>query len=701
MVSSINERTNIKVRFTSLLIATLVASCGGGSGGGGASDQLIDAPSAPDNAPAIIDFDQDGVANEIDQCQGTAPGAAVDNTGCAPSQIPVAPCSVASETVVGNTYQVTLETYDGLPLSFYVLEPTSGVECSRAALGKHPLMLHGPGYSATAATSGFEDYRADGYTVISWDPRGYGGTGGTVRVMDPEFEGQYLVQILDWAESNLEYLSWHNSNGDFIGRPENGKSVAGGDNLLVGAMGSSYGGGYQLLTLVSDDKKRLDAIAPDITWHDLRNSLNPGDTVKTLWDLALVGLGTSSGYQSLLDNPVLPTEDGQDPFIQETVVRGVTLNEFPRTGLDWFAYKGGFGAWCKASGLPSLPYIEYTTDQAPMLSAETNYGNTPALDSEKVFTYGGELVNGRAFLQEPEDTSRYFDGVKVLLTQGMIDTLFNFNEAWWNKQCLEASGADVSLYTHNTGHALPPVQAPDELPKDVGTCPLGVSALTGEADQKAWFDDVLKAQDTFATRDICFALGAEDDLLYLNTDEVIAPGANESGYSTYDVVPELPVPNGVTGIGNVSGNLGVSAPLFNVTEEMILAGIPQIDLTISSPTGANEQFCDSMGDNSSGCDSITFVGVGVQVDGVANFSLVDDQILPLRGLGQHSVDLVGIAERLQPGDQVALLFFATHPQFFGSASRDLSLPTVDISGTVNLPLYRVVEDGVVPVAVSQ
>lgn len=698
MVSSINERTNIKVRFTSLLIATLVASCGGGSGGGGASDPLIDATG---NAPAIIDFDQDGVANEIDQCQGTAPGAAVDNTGCAPSQIPVAPCSVASETVVGNTYQVTLETYDGLPLSFYVLEPTSGVECSRAALGKHPLMLHGPGYSATAATSGFEDYRADGYTVISWDPRGYGGTGGTVRVMDPEFEGQYLVQILDWAESNLEYLSWHNSNGDFIGRPENGKSVAGGDNLLVGAMGSSYGGGYQLLTLVSDDKKRLDAIAPDITWHDLRNSLNPGDTVKTLWDLALVGLGTSSGYQSLLDNPVLPTEDGQDPFIQETVVRGVTLNEFPRTGLDWFAYKGGFGAWCKASGLPSLPYIEYTTDQAPMLSAETNYGNTPVLDSEKVFTYGGELVNGRAFLQEPEDTSRYFDGVKVLLTQGMIDTLFNFNEAWWNKQCLEASGADVSLYTHNTGHALPPVQAPDELPKDVGTCPLGVSALTGEADQKAWFDDVLKAQDTFATRDICFALGAEDDLLYLNTDEVIAPGANESGYSTYDVVPELPVPNGVTGIGNVSGNLGVSAPLFNVTEEMILAGIPQIDLTISSPTGANEQFCDSMGDNSSGCDSITFVGVGVQVDGVPNFSLVDDQILPLRGLGQHSVDLVGIAERLQPGDQVALLFFATHPQFFGSASRDLSLPTVDISGTVNLPLYRVVEDGVVPVAVSQ
>lgn len=694
-----------------LLSAMLLVSCGADSGSGAnnetntgnssISDGNNQTSGSSDNAPAIVDFDQDGVANDVDQCQGTAAGDEVNADGCALSQIPVAPCREAAETVVGNTYQVMLETYDGLPLSFYVLEPTSGVECSRGALGKHPLMLHGPGYSGTAATSGFDDYRADGYTVISWDPRGFGDTGGTVRVMDPEFEGQYLVQILDWAESNLQYLSWHNSDGDFIGRPDNGESVAGGDNLLVGAMGSSYGGGYQLLTLVSDDKKRLDAIAPDITWHDLRNSLNPGDTVKTLWDLALVGLGTSSGYQSLLDNPVQPTEDGQDPFIQETVTRGVTVNEFPRTALDWFGYKGGFGAWCKASGLPSLPYVEYTMDQIPMVSAETNYGNTPTFDSEKTFTYGDELVNGRAFLQVPEDASRYFEGVKVLLTQGMIDTLFNFNEAWWNKQCLEASGADVTLYTHNTGHALPPAQAPDEIPKDVGTCPLGVSALTGEADQKAWFDDVLKAQDAFLTRDVCFALGAEDDLLYMNTNEVIAPGANEFGYSTYNIVPEIPVPNGTTGIANISGNLGVVAPLFSATEEMILAGIPQVDLTIASPTGANEQFCDSLGDNSPGCDSITFVGVGVQVEGALNYSLVDDQILPLRGLGQHSVDLVGIAERLQAGDQVALLFFATHPQFFGSVSRDLSLPAVNISGTVRLPLYREVGFGVTPVAFSK
>lgn len=48
-----------------------------------------------------------------------------------------------------------------------------------------------------------------------------------------------------------------------------------------------------------------------------------------------------------------------------------------------------------------------------------------------------------------------FAEVDVLLTQGMRDTLFNFNEAWRNFECLKASGGDVRLLTHQTGHILP------------------------------------------------------------------------------------------------------------------------------------------------------------------------------------------------------------------------------------------------------
>jgi len=43
-----------------------------------------------------------------------------------------------------------------------------------------------------------------------------------------------------------------------------------------------------------------------------------------------------------------------------------------------------------------------------------------------------------------------------------------------------------------------------------------------------------------------------------------------------------------------------------------------------------------------------------------NFKLVDDQVKPIRGLGVHDIDLVGVAERLAAGDELALLFYGAH-----------------------------------------
>ena len=41
-----------------------------------------------------------------------------------------------------------------------------------------------------------------------------------VRVMDPDYEGRNLLQILEWAEQNLDYLAWRDeSTGAFIARP--------------------------------------------------------------------------------------------------------------------------------------------------------------------------------------------------------------------------------------------------------------------------------------------------------------------------------------------------------------------------------------------------------------------------------------------------------------------------------------------------
>ncbi len=595
----------------------------------------------------------------------------------APPQVQNASCEQQSNLQGNRSYhvQLPLVDHDGINqvVSFQVLEPTN-FDCSNRATAAHPLLLQGHGYGGSRSESGFAEYRNDGYTVISIDQRGFGASSGTIRVMDPEFEGQYLLAILDWAEQNLDYLAWKNdASGAFVARPTSGESVAGGDNLLVGATGGSYGGGYQLLLLTVDEKKRLDALQPDITWHDLRNSLNPGDTVKSMWTAALVGLGESASYGVGLSNGQTPDNRGQDPFIKETLARGVSSNEFPRSALDWFQFHG-LGYWCQAAGLPSMPYKQYPADTIAML-----------LDGD--FDPSAlALPNGSA--------ANYLSGVSVLLTQGMPDTLFNFNEAWWNLQCLTAAGADVNLYTHTGGHALSYAQAPDGPATPVG----GPGCST---DELKWFNSKLRpAQSLVALDDVCMVLG-NGDTVYFDGTALLAPQPNlsapSSNFSTRAVNTATPVPNGYAAATNVAGAAPVAVELGEILNETILAGIAHLNVNIAAPASINETAfnCDSpdLGTNTTGCDSIIFAGLGIKYAGTANWELIDDQLTPLRGLGEHSVDLVGVAERLLPGDSIALLLFGQHVQFVATFSRDASIAAVTVNGTVDLPLYSVDSNG--------
>lgn len=617
------------------------------------------------------DDDGDGVEDAADQCAATPAAASVNAEGCSAEQVDHASCATDYKLEGNRSYQVTLPTHDGQTLSFQVLEPKT-FDCANVAHGAHPLMLHGPGYSGSRSTSGFDNYRAKGYTVISWDPRGFGDTTGTVRVMDPEFEGQYLLQILDWAEQHLDYLAWRDeATGAFAARPTDASSVANGVNLLVGAQGGSYGGGYQLLILAVDAKKRLDAVAPDITWHDLRNALNPGDVIKSAWDLALSAAGEGVGHSSLGS----PENDGQDPFIKETLARGAAMNEFPRQALDWFHYRG-LGYWCAAAGLPANGYPAYGADAVPMVDPMGSYNVPPrAADGRPGF---GE------FLVQPQGALTHFQGLEVLLTQSLQDTLFNFNEAWWNQECLVAAGANVTLYTHNGGHTLP-VQSPD-----TQTPPGGASC---GPDREAWFEAKLRGTGNVVLDEVCFAVDADPaHNVKLTRDEVLAPqprtGA-DGAFTRREVATSVPVPNGVFALGQASGNAPVALSLGVAQQAGLLAGIPHVALTVASLGGANELAGCSppASPTRTGCDSITFAGLGVKRAGAPTYELIDDQLQPLRGLGAHEVDLVGIAERLAPGDELALLLYGNHTQFVTSYSRDLSIPAVNVGGTVDLPLY--------------
>lgn len=601
----------------------------------------------------------------------TESGQSVQSTGSLPEQacespgngnpsrcdVPVS-CSDGTPTEGGRSYPVELQSASGETIVFQVLEPMGGIDCTKG----HPLVLHGHGFGGARSTEGFESYRESGFAVISIDQRGFGESTGTVRVMDPEFEGDDLIRILDWAEENLEYLQ-HRTEPS-LPRELN-------PNLVVGAIGGSYGGGFQLLLHGQDPKQRLDALVPDITWYDLRYSLNPGNVIKTGWDLVLVAGGEagSSGNGN----------DGLDPIIREILAQGATLNRFPEAGLDFFYYHSPA---YRCTGEPVS-----VSDNPNLLSYQIN---PPAFDVEPT--------------PYPE--------VDVLFTQGMQDTLFNFNDAWRNFECLKSLGGDVRLLTHQTGHILP-VEAPDESQPGEFLDPtaglLEIPGFQGAAGAFAcgdipiadatlnWLQHHLQGEPLPGYFDgtgsqVCLSLETGESI-EVPFDSFPAPGLEGGpleGASVVErlVATELPVANGYEAVAAAT-QPPTALPLGRAGETgAILGGIPTARLTISDLTGRSS--CGLEADPyAPGCDPIVFVGLGKRAEGESRWQLIDDQIKPVRGLkDQEVVELVGVAEALAPGDELALLVYGFHPQYPASWSRDALIPFVNLEGSVQLPILE-------------
>jgi ABC-2 type transport system ATP-binding protein len=140
-------------------------------------------------------------------------------------------------------------------------------------------VLMGPGWGQLGSTDqnsktqpalgviGIGVLRHHGYNVLTWDPRGFGGSGGRVEVDSPKFEGRDVAAMVSWIARQREAL---------LDRP--------GDPR-VGMVGGSYGGGIQLVSAAIDP--RIDAIVPDIAWHSLTTSLAKNQTAKSGWGVPL------------------------------------------------------------------------------------------------------------------------------------------------------------------------------------------------------------------------------------------------------------------------------------------------------------------------------------------------------------------------------------------------------------------------------
>ncbi|QHS09515.1 alpha/beta fold hydrolase [Sinimarinibacterium sp. NLF-5-8] len=526
-----------------------------------------------------------------------------------------------------------------------VFEPTQLV-----AGQTYPLILEGHGYGGSRQTTApdgsfIKRLNDAGYYVISIDQRGFGESSGTVRVMDPDFEGQNLIAVLDWAE-NLEGLR-RRSNGE----------------MVVGSYGGSYGGMYQFLLAGADPRQRLRVIAPDITPHDLLYALNPNDAIKSGWALALVAGGEASGLTGLFSGRI-PTGLNQDMTVVETLLKGGLTNTFPETGRNYFGYHS----------------VRYFCDGVSL--GEQNF-----------------LLGQADTYQVPP---RAFAQIDALITQGFRDTLFNFNDGLNNYDCLRARGGDVRLLSHQSGHILPLTTAPLEGPLDPFYTALtlpnfqdgGGNGNCGSIDLQearfAWFEEKLQnrgnANAVITTQDsVCLSL-ADDD--------AISVPAVQRGGTAFFIDSKMPQLNSVLGIvGSLLGNLlretlVATQPLTTVGDSgAVLAGVPLASIDLLPLTGGLlEQDQCLLPILPLGCDPILYLGIGHRKAGTQRWDLIDDQITPIRGFGHHQVEMTGIAERLAAGDELALLVYGFHLQYPITWSRDLLIPALKISGRIDLPL---------------
>jgi ABC-2 type transport system ATP-binding protein len=269
-----------------------------------------------------------GCSSSPAQGSGSTPTADATTTAavCHPP-VPAHPATATAVPGVPSDWNVT--SFDGtiIRAHWFPVHP--------AQSQRYPTVLMGPGWSESGDTdtsgSGIlgqipiKDLWAAGYNVLTWDPRGFGRSGGAAEVDSPEYEARDVSSLIDWVAN----------------RP--GVELDAHKNPRIGMVGGSYGGGIQLVTAATDC--RIDAIVPEIAWHSLVTSLDKADTPKIGWANILGGLSSS---------------DHVAPTVHQALVTENATGRITAAQRQWFADRGP-GALVSRIHIPTL-IVQGTVD---------------------------------------------------------------------------------------------------------------------------------------------------------------------------------------------------------------------------------------------------------------------------------------------------------------------------------------------------
>jgi len=245
-----------------------------------------------------------------------------------------------------------------------------------------PFLMHSHGWGGQRTTDPnapeVKAFIDAGYGVLSFDQRGFGDSGGFAHVENPRFEGRdNLKQI-----RMVSRLRWVKQDGP-------------GDPRL-GAIGGSYGGGYQFLGAFLELKRTgrpvYDALAPEITWNDLSESLGPQDVPRSQWATALGAAAQES--------------DALEPRINEALAEGVAT-----------------GNWPDGSGPSGVNLNAYFRRNGPSF----------------------HIAQGRRL------------GIPMVLGQGTTDSLFNLQQGFdnWRGALTKRARRHSIFVGYNGGHVIP------------------------------------------------------------------------------------------------------------------------------------------------------------------------------------------------------------------------------------------------------
>lgn len=296
-----------------------------------------------------------------------------------------------------------------------------------SAKHKVPLIFHSHGWGGSRVTSATDPqvkpFLDAGYGVLSFDQRGFGQSGGKAHVENPDIEGHDVENLV----TLVSHLKWVVQDGP--GDPR------------IGAIGGSYGGGYQFVGAfreIQDKHKQVfDALAPQITWYDLRQSLAPQGVPKTEWDTALTAAGANALPQDVLEGFAESAATGT--WSDGSVPGTVNLNAFfAKNGPKWQVSQG------RHINVPVLFGQGITDELFPLDQGFSNWAHalTPSARRKSIFVgYNGGHVLPNAF---PETVQPSGDPCSKQLTKGKDFTALTiaFFDKYLRHQAVKLPGLD-------------------------------------------------------------------------------------------------------------------------------------------------------------------------------------------------------------------------------------------------------------------